>query len=51
MNRRERITYTFGRFQLDSAERRLTRDGQALSLTSTAFDTLLTLSLEQVDCP
>jgi non-specific serine/threonine protein kinase len=43
MERRENATYTFGPFQLDSAERRLLRDGQPIPLTPKAFDTLLTL--------
>jgi predicted ATPase/DNA-binding winged helix-turn-helix (wHTH) protein len=40
---RASASYTFGRFQLDAAERRLSRDGQPIPLTPKAFDTLLTL--------
>jgi predicted ATPase/DNA-binding winged helix-turn-helix (wHTH) protein len=42
---RESSIYTFGRFQLDTAERRLTRAGQPVPLTPKAFDTLLVLVL------
>ncbi len=37
------MSYIFGRFQLDAAERRLLRDGQPVPLTPKAFDTLLAL--------
>jgi non-specific serine/threonine protein kinase len=40
---RASASYTFGRFHLDAAERRLSRDGQPIPLTPKAFDTLLTL--------
>jgi predicted ATPase/DNA-binding winged helix-turn-helix (wHTH) protein len=40
---RASASYTFGRFHLDVAERRLSRDGTAIPLTPKAFDTLLTL--------
>jgi pimeloyl-ACP methyl ester carboxylesterase/DNA-binding winged helix-turn-helix (wHTH) protein len=35
--------FTFGRFRLEPAERRLTRDGEAVALPGKAFDTLLLL--------
>ena len=35
--------YSFGPFHLEAQERRLTRDGTALSLPGKAFDTLLLL--------
>jgi predicted ATPase/DNA-binding winged helix-turn-helix (wHTH) protein/tetratricopeptide (TPR) repeat protein len=40
---RASASYTFGRFHLDAAERRLSRDGTAIPLTPKAFDMLLTL--------
>lgn len=40
---RANASYTFGRFQLDAADRRLLCDGQPISLTPKAFDTLLVL--------
>ena len=36
-------TYTFGPFRLDPAARLLTREGEAVTLTAKAFDTLLVL--------
>ena len=36
-------TYTFGPFRLDAAARLLTREGEAVTLTAKAFDTLLVL--------
>ena len=41
------ISYQFGRFKLDPADRLLLHDGQPLSLTSKAFDTLLLLILRR----
>jgi TolB-like protein/DNA-binding winged helix-turn-helix (wHTH) protein/Tfp pilus assembly protein PilF len=40
---RERGSYGFGRFQMDAARRTLTRDGAAVALTPTLFDTLMYL--------
>jgi DNA-binding winged helix-turn-helix (wHTH) protein/tetratricopeptide (TPR) repeat protein len=39
----DKHTYEFGPFQLEPAERRLLRDGQPVSLTPKAFDTLVML--------
>jgi DNA-binding winged helix-turn-helix (wHTH) protein/TolB-like protein/lipoprotein NlpI len=36
-------TYAFGPFQIDSRERRITRDGARIAVTAKAFDTLLFL--------
>src|SRR5215469_3059123 len=38
-----RLTYTFGPFQLDPAERRLIRDGIEIRLTPKVFETLVLL--------
>jgi DNA-binding winged helix-turn-helix (wHTH) protein len=38
------VTYQFGAFRLDPAERLLLRDGQAVSLTPKAFDLLVSSS-------
>lgn len=43
MSNRQRVTYEFGPFQLDVAERRLLRDGQPVSLPPKVFETLLAL--------
>jgi DNA-binding winged helix-turn-helix (wHTH) protein len=43
MNKTFRHIYRFGPFQLDEQERRLTREGNQISLTLKAFDTLLLL--------
>src|SRR5213594_4086599 len=43
MNKQPKPSYEFGPFLLDTAERRLLRDGQPIPLTPKAFDTLLVL--------
>lgn len=43
MTRRHKHSYEFGPFRLDAAERRFSRDGNAVSLAPKVFDTLLML--------
>src|SRR5262245_47592527 len=43
MARQPEYVYEFGPFRLDAAERLLSRDGEAVSLSPRAFDLLLTL--------
>ncbi|PYT07208.1 MAG: hypothetical protein DMF60_07560 [Acidobacteria bacterium] len=43
MTEQQKHSYEFGPFRLDVAERRLLRDGNAVSLAPKVFDTLLTL--------
>jgi TolB-like protein/DNA-binding winged helix-turn-helix (wHTH) protein len=43
MSNKEQHLYEFGPFQLNTAERQLLRDGQKISLTPKAFDTLVAL--------
>src|SRR5580765_2524325 len=43
MSEREKRLYRFGPFSLDTAERRLLRDGHPVSLAPKVFDTLLAL--------
>lgn len=43
MNQPDKSCYTFGDFRLDEAERRLLRNGRAISLAPKVFDTLLLL--------
>ena len=43
MSKQGLVSYEFGPFRLDAAERRLLRDGNAVSLAPKVFDTLLTL--------
>jgi Tol biopolymer transport system component/DNA-binding winged helix-turn-helix (wHTH) protein len=43
MSSRQYVTYEFGPFHLDVAERRLLRDGDPVPLAPKVFDTLLTL--------
>ena len=43
MDDRQRITYSFGPFVLNAAERRLLRDGMPVSLAPRVFDTLVAL--------
>src|SRR5216117_3357363 len=43
MTEQQKHSYEFGPFRLDAAERRLLRDGNAVSLAPKVFDTLLAL--------
>jgi TolB-like protein/DNA-binding winged helix-turn-helix (wHTH) protein/Tfp pilus assembly protein PilF len=43
MSPQSKVLYGFGPFRLDAAERRLTRDGQPISLAPKAFDLLVVL--------
>jgi DNA-binding winged helix-turn-helix (wHTH) protein len=43
MSNQQQHLYEFGPFLLDTSERKLFRDGEAVALTSKAFDTLLVL--------
>ena len=43
MSKKQHLSYEFGSFRLDIAERRLLRDGEPVSLAPKVFDTLLVL--------